>query len=126
MTIGVLLISLDLTFDPSASWTVAAVSQVAYAWLAIVTLIGLFHAALSTEHRSVRYLSDSAYWLYLAHLPLVILGQTWIRNWDLPATVKFIGLTAFTTAFLLGTYEFAVRYTAVGSLLNGKRTRAAS
>jgi hypothetical protein len=120
---GVFAFALDLTFDEGASWTLASIGQVAYAWLVIFGLIGLFHAVLGTERRGVRYLSDSAYWLYLAHLPLVILGQIWIRNWDLPAAVKFVGLTVVLTGLLLVSYQLFVRYTALGTLLNGKRTR---
>jgi peptidoglycan/LPS O-acetylase OafA/YrhL len=115
--------ALDRTFDQEASWWSASIGQVAFTWLAIVALMGLFHTLLATERRGVRYLSDSAYWLYLAHLPLVILAQRWIRNWDLPAGVKYIGLTTVITIFLLVTYQFFVRYTPVGTLLNGKRTR---
>ena len=71
----------------------------------------------------MRYLSDSAYWLYLAHLPIVIWAQVWIRNWDLPATVKYLGLTTTVIVLLLISYQLVVRYTALGTLLNGKRTR---
>ncbi len=119
----VFAVALDLTFDQDASWISASVGQVAFAWLTIVALMGLFRTLLSTERRGVRYLSDSAYWLYLAHLPLVILAQIWIRNWDLNAAVKFLGLTAIITALLLVSYRYFVRYTPLGTLLNGKRTR---
>jgi peptidoglycan/LPS O-acetylase OafA/YrhL len=119
----VFVVALDRTFDEDASWWSASVGQVAFAWLAIVALMGLFHTLLAKERLGVRYLSDSAYWLYLAHLPLVILAQIWIRNWDLPAGVKFVGLTAVITVFLVVTYQFFVRYTPLGTLLNGKRTR---
>ena len=97
--------------------------QVAYAWLAIVALMGLFRAILSTERRGVRYLSDSAYFLYLAHLPLVILAQIWIRNWDLPAPSSSVGLLTAVTVLLLVTYQLFVRYTPIGTLLNGARSR---
>jgi peptidoglycan/LPS O-acetylase OafA/YrhL len=119
----VFVVAHDVTFDSEASWTAASIGQVAFAWLAIVTLMGLFHTLLAKERRGIRYLSDSAYWLYLAHLPLVIWAQIWIRNWDLPATVKFIGLTTTVTIMLLISYQLFVRYTPLGTLLNGQRTR---
>ncbi|MGI9645208.1 MAG: acyltransferase family protein [Ilumatobacteraceae bacterium] len=122
-TAVVFAVALDLTLDEDASWPRAASGQVVFTWLAIVTLMGVFHTALSKERRGVRYLSDSAYWLYLAHLPLVIWAQVWIRNWDLPAMVKFLGLTTFVTLLLLASYQLFVRYRALGTLLNGKRTR---
>jgi hypothetical protein len=37
--------------------------------------------------------------------------------------VKFLGICAVTTAVLLVIYEYAVRYTWVGEILNGRKTR---
>ncbi len=119
----VFVVALDLTFDEDASWTAASIGQVAFAWLTILTLLGVFHTLLARERRGVRYLSDSAYWLYIAHLPLVIWGQVWIRDWDLPAAVKFVGLTTVVTVVLLISYQLFVRYTPLGTLLNGRRSR---
>jgi hypothetical protein len=65
-----------------------------------------------------------SYCLYLAHLPLVILLQSLIRSWDLPAAVKFWGLMIFASAVLLVSYQLLVRYTPIGTMLNGKRVRA--
>ncbi len=122
-TAVVFAVALDITLDEEASWLRSSIGQVVYTWLAIVALMGLFHTLLAKERRGVRYLSDSAYWLYLAHLPIVIWGQVWIRNWDLPAAVKFVGLTTVVTLLLLASYQLFVRYTPLGTLLNGKRTR---
>ncbi len=119
----VLPLGLHLTFDTETEWVVVSVVQVAYAWLAIVALMGVFRSFLATQRRGVRYLSDSAYWLYLAHLPLVIVAQSSVREWDYPATVKFLALTVSVTLVLLGSYQLFVRYTPIGTLLNGKRTR---
>ncbi|MCP4966050.1 MAG: acyltransferase family protein [bacterium] len=79
-----------------------------------------------TSHDAIfaptRYLSDSAYWLYLAHLPLIIAGQALIRDWDTPASVRFLGLCAISTLILLASYQLFIRYTPIGWLLNGRRT----
>ena len=62
--------------------------------------------------------SDVAYWLYLAHLPLLLLVQGMVRTWELPASVKF-GLVCFgVTGILLFIYQFFLRYTFLGTLLN--------
>ncbi len=85
--------------------------------------LGLFRAFLSRERYWVRYLSDSAYWMYLTHLTLVIALQAWVRTWDLPAVLKF-GLIVLTTCvILLILYQLVVRYTFIGTMLNGRRTR---
>ena len=97
--------------------------QVLYAWLMIFGLMGLFRAILSTERYWVRYLSDSAYWMYLTHLTLVILLQAWVQTWEIAPVVKFTFIVLATCAILLILYQLFVRYTPIGTMLNGKRTR---
>ncbi|MCA9240302.1 MAG: acyltransferase family protein, partial [Planctomycetales bacterium] len=99
--------------------------QAVFAWLMTFGLVGLFHRVLSRESRTLRYVSDSSYWLYLTHLPLIILAQWLVRDLQIPAFLKFTGITVVVSAFLLVTYEYGVRYTFIGRLLNGPRTRAA-
>jgi peptidoglycan/LPS O-acetylase OafA/YrhL len=71
----------------------------------------------------VRYISDSSYWLYIAHLPLVLLAQMVVRTWPISAWAKFSLVCVVVTGILLVTYEFMVRYTLIGTMLNGKKTR---
>jgi len=80
--------------------------------------MGLFRSVLPRESRLIRYLSDSAYWLYLAHLPLCIAAHAVISQWPLPVWIKLPLLSAVLTIFLLLTYQFLVRNTWVGRLLN--------
>ena len=115
--------ALWLTFEADDAWGLASVAQVIYTWAMIAALMGLFRSLLSKERRGIRYLSDSSYWLYIAHLPLVIAAQAWIRDWQLPSGIKFLGLTSAAIVVLLISYQLFVRYTAVGTMLNGKRTR---
>ena len=115
---------LVFTYEPAAfSWPVASVLQVVYAWGMCLGLIGLFRALLTTERRGVRYLSDSSYWMYLSHLPLVVVAQAIMRDWNLPAEVKFLMISVVVTALLLLSYRFLVRYTPIGTMLNGRRFR---
>lgn len=102
---------------------VAVLAQSLYAWLMTVGSMGLFRKLFSSNNKSFRYVSDSSYWLYLAHLPLIILMQAVVRNWPLPAVVKFVLIIAASTAVLLLSYQLLIRYTWVGSMLNGPRTR---
>jgi len=104
-----------------ASWHHAAsvVFQALYAWSISFACMGLFRSILSREDRSLRYLSDASYWIYLAHLPLVIIAQTVICNWAMPALVKFLLASLFVGAAMLLTYDKLVRYTFIGRFLNG-------
>ena len=97
--------------------------QVLYTWGATFGLIGAFRALRKRENKTIRYLSDSSYWLYVAHLPLVLLAQMVVRNWQIPAAAKFGLVCVVVTVILLLSYECLVRYTLVGTMLNGKKTR---
>ena len=97
--------------------------QAAYAWTMTLGLMGLFRAVLGQGSARVRYLSDSSYWLYLMHLPLMIALQGATQDWPLPSFVKLALLIAVTAAFLLLCYQAFVRYTPIGTLLNGRRLR---
>lgn len=120
------LAALYFTYDPAgADWLIASVLQVLYAWGMCIGLIGLFRAALRKERPAARYLSDASYWMYIAHLPLIIVGQVLVRDWNIPALAKFLLVCGAVSAILLVTYHFLVRYTPVGTLLNGKRERPA-
>ena len=86
-------------------------------------LMGLFRAVLGQGNARVRYLSDASYWLYLMHLPLIIVLQGAAQDWPLPSIVKLALLIAATVGFLLLCYQAFVRYTPLGTLLNGRRVR---
>lgn len=103
---------------------VSVTFQALYAWLMSFAWMGMFRSLLTRENKTVRYLSDSAYWLYLAHLPLAIVGQALIAEWQFPAALKLVALSAVLIPLLLLSYHTLVRYTWVGRLLNGPRRRA--
>ena len=111
--------------DESTNAVVANFLQATFAWLMTFGSIGLCCRFLSRESKTLRYISDSSYWLYLIHLPLVILAQWLVRDLQFPAFLKFAGITIVVSAFLLITYAYGVRYTPIGRLLNGPRARTA-
>ncbi|RME93085.1 MAG: glucan biosynthesis protein [Verrucomicrobia bacterium] len=109
---------------PPAAWRpVSMVLQALYAWMMTFGSLGLFRRLLRRENKTIRYISDSSYWLYLSHLPLVIVLQAWVQEWPLPAWLKLAMVSAVTVGVLLFVYDKCVRYTWIGTLLNGKRTR---
>lgn len=122
-----LLISLFICFPVGLATiqfpAAGALPQVLYAWLMSFAAIGFFRWLVPAESRMWRYLSDSAYWLYLAHMPVVILLQQYSRGWPLSGTLKFLLVTMLATAILLVSYQLLVRHTPLGMLLNGPRPR---
>ena len=101
----------------------SALIEVVCAWLMCFGLMGLFRWAASRESFAVRYLSDASYWMYLAHLPLVMAAQMLVVDWPIHYHLKFLLVCAGVTLVLLATYQLGVRYTFIGRALNGPRTR---
>lgn len=100
---------------------IASFAGAVYVWLMIFGMIGLFRKFFSKENPKVRYLSDSAYWLYLAHILVIQIVQIWVSGWPLPSLIKFVFVCVVTTGLLLLSYRYFIRYTWVGTMLNGKR-----
>jgi peptidoglycan/LPS O-acetylase OafA/YrhL len=116
--------ALAATYQASVNmWPAAAVLQTAYAWTMSFALIGLFHHFLATERYWIRFMSDASYYMYLMHLPLVFVAQGVVAAWPVPALLKFLLICVAVFALLLLSYRYLVRYTIVGRLLNGVRTK---
>lgn len=86
--------------------------------------MGFFRSMITRENGVLRYLSDSAYWMYLAHLPPLIVLQSWISPWPYPAWLKLGVLSAVMLGLLLTSYHWLVRDKPVGWFLNGRRAVA--
>ena len=97
-----------------------SIVQVSFAWLMTFGLLGLFYRFFSTNRPWVRYLSDASYWMYLIHIPFIVLVQYWVSRWQFPASLKFAFVCTFTTIILLMSYQALVRWTYIGLLLNGR------
>ena len=74
----------------------------------------------------MRYLSDASYWLYLWHLALIVIAFELLVDWQVSVHLKFTVMVVGVTVILLVVYQFGVRYTPIGTMLNGKRTRRRS
>ena len=116
---------LNLLYDVKEDWAkpLADILQVAFAWLMCFGLIGLFRLIASRERFWVRYGSDASYWLYLWHLPLIVVAFELVAPWRFSIHLKFVLMILAVTAILLVVYQYGVRYTPIGTMLNGKRTR---
>jgi peptidoglycan/LPS O-acetylase OafA/YrhL len=111
---------------PSVSldaWTIAYATLYALGgWSWTVSLLGIALRYLASANRAVRYVADGSYWVYLVHLPLVILFQAYAIQLPLPGSLKFVLVVAAVFSVSLGSYALLVRRSWVGAFLNGKRT----
>ncbi len=99
------------------------IGAVAFAWLMVFGMIGVFRRFFPAEDPRIRYISDASYWLYIAHLPLLFFIQIAMTGWEFPALLKLLIACVATIGILLLAYEWFVRYTFIGTLLNGKKVK---
>lgn len=102
---------------------ISLISSATYAWAMTFGMTGLFLRFGNAENSRLRYLADASYWCYLAHLPLVLLLQIILLPWLIPGPLKILLIISIAMAILLFLYEYRVRYTWVGKILNGPRER---
>ena len=108
----------------SGSHLLVTLTSAVYAWLMILGCLGLFQRFFASESPRIRYLSDASYWLYLAHLPLMVALQVWVSPWPWPSVLKLLFVCTLTTGVLMLLYATMVRYSVIGTVLNGRKHRA--
>jgi membrane-bound acyltransferase YfiQ involved in biofilm formation len=90
-------------------------------WLMFFSCLSLFLRYADSGSPRLRYLSDSAYWIYLVHPLVLVLVQIPLMYVRMPGMGKaLIGLLA-ATPVLLWSYDRFVRDGWIGMLLNGRR-----
>ena len=100
--------------------TAAAVVALAV-YSSALAAMGLGLKFLSGHSPVRRFLADASYWVYILHLPLVMLIQVWVQDWAGPWWLKLGGVSLGVFAISLLTYELLVRHSFVGRWLNGRR-----
>ncbi|MDP7051669.1 MAG: hypothetical protein QF600_07075, partial [Verrucomicrobiota bacterium] len=63
------------------------------------------------------------YWLYITHIFPNTKLQIWVSHRQYPSFLKLLFICALALGILQLISEYAIRYTWVGTMLNGKRTR---
>jgi glucans biosynthesis protein C len=93
------------------------------AWSWAFCLIGAGRTLIKKEIPMIRYVSDASYWIYIVHLPLVMLFQYLVKdlNWEVEYKAAVVIFGALALGLL--TYQIMVRYTFIGTILNGRRRK---
>ncbi len=118
--LAVVKVQLDLRPVRSALAVLAtAATDALFCWLIIFALMGLFLRYANQANARVRWISDSAYWIYLVH-PVVLLGiQIVLRDLHIAPVLKFVLTLGPSLGILFASYEWMVRGRSLGWLLNG-------
>lgn len=89
-------------------------------WMTLVCLV-LGKQFLNTPNRSMRFLADSSYWLYIIHVPLLFAVQYPLMDKDWSWGIKFAVSLGITLIIGVVSYVLLVRWTPIGWMLNGRR-----
>ena len=88
----------------------ASLLQPAYAWAMSLGLIGMLSRFCSRSSPLVSWLADASYWMYLVHVPVVMLAQMVVRRWAIPADLKFLVVMAMVRQGLWCCWWWGVRW----------------
>lgn len=87
-------------------------------WFYIFGFLGVVQNYFNKPSALLQYVSDASYWIYLVHLPVIVfLKIFFIGSVSLSTFVLLLGATLY---LCLLSYNYMVRPTLVGKLLNGK------
>ncbi len=120
-TLGAVSIQLGNPAWKTAAFAATVAAGSLCVWEMLFALLGLFQRHLGTEHRVLKYLSDSSYWLYLAHSPVLLAVQLLVFRTAWPGSLKLAVTLAVAVPILLASYHWLVRSTWIGAWLNGRR-----
>ncbi len=90
-------------------------------WSLVALSIGVFKRFFDRPSRTVRYVADASYWLYLVHLPIVVWLQVAVAELPFHWSLKWVAVSGITMAVSLLLYDLFVRSTIIGKTLNGRR-----
>lgn len=90
-------------------------------WSLVSVTIGLFKRFFDSPGKTVRYIADASYWLYLIHLPIVVWLQIAFAELPMHWSLKLIAVSLLTVGISLVIYDLLVRSTIIGKVLNGRK-----
>lgn len=90
-------------------------------WVLVYLFLGCALRFFDRDSPWIVYVSQSAYWVFLVHLPLVFFAGWWLLPFDLPATLKFVLVCGFTSFVAFTTFHYGVQKTWISDFLYGRR-----
>lgn len=119
------LIPKQFTLEPASlfSWKKVVVSLCeAYisVWMSLACLVW-GKTYLNVHNRIMRFMSDSSYWIYIIHLPLIFALQYLMMDKDWSLLAKYSATMTATLVVGVLSYVLLVRWTPIGWMLNGRR-----
>ena len=91
-------------------------------WSMCFAAIGLAHQYLSQQRIYIRYLADSAYWVYWVHLPITFKLSYLAQSIEgVNSLTKCYLVLVVSTLIVYASYQWLVRYTVLGDYFMSRR-----
>lgn len=90
-------------------------------WVLVYLFMGSALRFFDRDSPWIIYVSQSAYWVFLVHLPLVFLAGWWLVQFDFPAPLKFLLVCSFTATMAFLSFHYWVQKTWISDFLYGRR-----
>jgi len=118
---GCVLFSCYFLLNNSIGFEIKIILQSLMVWFLIFGITGLFIRYGNRHSPRMPYVSDSSYSVYLVHLPLSAIIPSYIIEWPLPATIKFLFVLISTGILCFVSYHYLVSDSFIGKFLNGRK-----
>jgi len=99
----------------------AVLSNGACTWALICLFVGGTQRWFDRESPWIQYVSQSSYWVFLVHMPLVCVAAWWLVQYDFPSPIKFLLVCGFTSVVAFMTFHYWVQKTWLSDFLHGRR-----
>jgi len=73
-------------------------------WLTLFGIWGVLARYVNEESRVLRYLSEASFWIYLIHIPFLVVLQSSLAKTDLAVPARYVLTVSGTLALAIGTY----------------------
>ena len=90
-------------------------------WSLVYLFLGTAQRFFDRESPWIQYVSQSSYWVFLVHMPLVSFAGWWLLQFDLPSPLKFLLVCGFTAVVGFLTFHYWVQKTWLSDFLHGRR-----
>lgn len=115
-------ISMYIELEVTSTWTFRVLQMINALVTSLMTfgIAGWFLSYCNTYSKTMAYIMEAAYFVYLIHVPISVLIPGLLADSGLPAVVQFLITISSTVVICFGAYHLLVRKTVIGKFLNGK------
>ena len=124
ITLDELMATATNGFTPTWNHIYVAICEAFIAVYMTLYCLLLGRKFLNKQNKVLKLISDSAYWVYLIHLPILLMIQFTLMDVELNMWLKFLISTLLTFIVSMLSYLLLVKSTPIGWLLNGRKKKA--